>query len=118
MFFLFGTKLPLQLFLVGCTILQSGFVIYLLSHAVRDKQQPKRNLGHFTIPILSPFSSVVSLCPFLSPQGIDASRGMQVEQESSLIGTRTLTVLVVAVGVAGYFLIRTWLLDPGRKTCV
>ena len=44
--------------------------------------------------------------------------GMQVEQESSFIGTRTLTVLVVVVGVAGYFLIRTWLLDPRLKTRV
>ena len=58
---------------------------------------------------------------FLSPQGVeddDAPWGMQVEQESSLIGTRTLTVLVVVVGVAGYFLIRTWLLDPRLKTRV
>ncbi|KAF9788111.1 hypothetical protein BJ322DRAFT_1047067 [Thelephora terrestris] len=84
------------LFLVGCIILQSGFVIYLLSHSVRDKQQPRRSLGHFTIPILSPFSSVV-------------------EQETSLVGTRTLTTLVVVVGVAGFFLIRTWLLDPKFK---
>jgi hypothetical protein len=41
---------------------------------------------------------------------------MQVEQETSLIGTRMLTVLVLVVGVTGYFLIRTWLLDPNRKT--
>jgi hypothetical protein len=66
-------------------VLQSGFVIYLLSHAVRDKQ-PKRSLGHFTIPILSPFSSVVSLCGLSSSPGVDCA--LQVEQENSLIGTR------------------------------
>ena len=42
--------------------------------------------------------------------------GVQVEQESSVIGTRVLTVLVVVVGVAGYFLIRAWLLDARSKT--
>jgi len=98
-------------------MLQSGLVIYLLSHAVRDKKRPGWSLGHFTIPILSPFSSVVSLCAVLFSSSVDrASWGMQVEQESSLIGTRTLTVLVVVVGVTAYFLIRTWLLDPRCKT--
>ena len=42
--------------------------------------------------------------------------GMQVEQENSLIGTRILVVLVIVVGVAGYFLIRAWLLGHRRMT--
>jgi hypothetical protein len=55
-------------------MLQSGFVIYLLFHTVRGKQQQGRNLGHFTIPILSPFSSVVSLYEVSSSPGVDYMR--------------------------------------------
>ena len=41
--------------------------------------------------------------------------GTQVEQENSLIGTKVLVVLVVVVGIAGYFLVRAWLLGHHRR---
>jgi hypothetical protein len=75
------------------------------------KSRPFYNPDPFALQFRRKF-----LCKSCPDRVVLTARVVQVEQESSLIGTRTLTVSVVAVAIAGYFLIRTWLLDPRCKT--
>ncbi|KIM82881.1 hypothetical protein PILCRDRAFT_820182 [Piloderma croceum F 1598] len=70
--------------------------IYLLTS--RNRNEPsasRRSLPyHFTIPILSPFTSVV-------------------EHETSAIGTRSIAVLVMTLAVLVYFIFRRWMMRTG-----
>lgn len=61
-------------------------------YTLHQTQSPARKSGslHFTIPILSPFASVV-------------------EHESSVIGTKTLSLVVLTAAVLAYGCFRFWI---------
>ncbi|RDB30657.1 hypothetical protein Hypma_005782 [Hypsizygus marmoreus] len=60
-------------------------IMYLATHHTR--QTSARPASHFTIPILSPFTSVV-------------------EHETSVIGSKTITMVLVLLAAFAYFLMR------------
>lgn len=79
-------------------------VIYLATHythhslLLQQQQQQRHWLAglpsHFTIPILSPFTSVV-------------------EKETSVIGTRSITAMSLVAGLIAYLVFRHWLSSRG-----
>ncbi|KIP07766.1 hypothetical protein PHLGIDRAFT_408341 [Phlebiopsis gigantea 11061_1 CR5-6] len=74
-------------------------LLYML-HASHARPQQSRWLApmHFTIPVLSPFASVV-------------------EHESSVIGSRVIVVIVLVTAVVAYGCFRYWLSHrPSRQT--
>ncbi|KAJ6622784.1 hypothetical protein B0H10DRAFT_1944386 [Mycena sp. CBHHK59/15] len=68
-----------------------------LAHRATPAVPRTRGLGHFTIPILSPFTSV------------RAERHPQVEHETSVVGAKTLAVCALALAGLAYFVFRHWL---------
>ncbi|KAF4579574.1 hypothetical protein AB1N83_009057 [Pleurotus pulmonarius] len=82
------------LLLIGCVILLVSVVIYLaVSTHHRSSKQASSWLtlpSHFTIPILSPFTSVV-------------------EHESSALSSRTIAMLILSLACLLYFMFRLWL---------
>lgn len=65
------------------------FVTYMMYASM--KVSTSRNKGmHFTIPILSPFTSVV-------------------EHETGVIGTRAVTIFILVLGIVAYASIRRWM---------
>ncbi|KAF9492686.1 hypothetical protein BDN71DRAFT_1451163 [Pleurotus eryngii] len=79
--------------LIGCVILLVSVVIYLAvsTHRRSSKQASWLTLpSHFTIPILSPFTSVV-------------------EHETSMLSSRTIAMLVLSSACLLYFMFRLWL---------
>ncbi|KAI5827077.1 hypothetical protein K523DRAFT_247603 [Schizophyllum commune Tattone D] len=80
------------------TLLVGTFITLLMTLHVagRATQPPPPNKWlstHFTIPILSPFASVV-------------------EHEASIVGTKVLSVCVLVFGAVAYASIRYWLSRP------
>ncbi|KAF8508019.1 hypothetical protein BU17DRAFT_15781, partial [Hysterangium stoloniferum] len=70
-------------------------LIYLLMrHPPRPKEKPRfgwlSSPHHFTIPIFSPFTSVV-------------------ETEASFLGARSIMLLILVIGAVAYGLLRRWL---------
>jgi hypothetical protein len=74
-------------FLALCLAFFVGFVFY---HAIYSHSHPKSGAWHFTIPILSPFTSVV-------------------EHESSVIGSKTIAFGGSIMAMLAYFMFRYWL---------
>ncbi|KAF6756289.1 hypothetical protein DFP72DRAFT_282951 [Ephemerocybe angulata] len=69
-------------------------IIYLATHHTRHASKVQRHWlaglpSHFTIPILSPFTSVV-------------------EQETSVFGARTIAIITVVLGALAYMIFRHW----------
>jgi len=78
------------LVLLGSLLFFALLVVYLLTHPNYRNHPPPSHWSlpsHFTIPILSPFTSVT-------------------EHESSVVGTRLVTVFLVILAVLGYVLFR------------
>ncbi|KAL1748306.1 hypothetical protein HDZ31DRAFT_71708 [Schizophyllum fasciatum] len=80
------------------TLLVGTFITLLMTLHVagRASQPPPPNKWlstHFTIPILSPFASVV-------------------EHEASIVGTKVLSVCVLVFGAVAYATVRFWLSRP------
>jgi hypothetical protein len=101
--------------LAGVILVLILVIIYLATHLTRHASKAQRHWlslpSHFTIPILSPFTSVVSLRVYnlvvmmLSPS--------QVEQETSVFSTRVIGIITVVLGVLAYFIFRHWF-NSGR----
>ncbi|PPQ65356.1 hypothetical protein CVT26_000071 [Gymnopilus dilepis] len=97
----------LLIFLVGLIVLLIGVIIYLATHYARHSmhlqlKQHERwwsaiGASHFTIPILSPFTSVV-------------------EQETSVVGAKLLGTLAAVMACLGYFAFRHWLNKQSRSS--
>ncbi|KAF8198999.1 hypothetical protein BJ912DRAFT_685827 [Pholiota molesta] len=95
----------LLIFLLALIVLLVLLIIYLTTHYTRhsllmqSKQQERWwsaiGASHFTIPILSPFTSVV-------------------EQETSLVGTRLIATLAVIIACFSYFAFRHWLVNQTK----
>ncbi|KAH7912860.1 hypothetical protein BJ138DRAFT_1082811 [Hygrophoropsis aurantiaca] len=78
--------------LLGSVLLLFLAIVYiLLRHA---GQSPPRS-SHFTIPILSPFASVV-------------------EHETGVIGAKTVTIFVLVLGALAYGIFRHWMTQTRR----
>jgi len=81
--------------LLACLVFLFLLMIYILTSPKRYHcQSPSFQWSlpsHFTIPILSPFTSVV-------------------EQETSVIGTRSITAFVMISAALIYFVFRHWLM--------
>ncbi|KDQ32737.1 hypothetical protein PLEOSDRAFT_1098722 [Pleurotus ostreatus PC15] len=82
------------LLLIGCVVLLVSVVIYLAvstHHRISKQTSSWLTLpSHFTIPILSPFTSVV-------------------EHETSMLSSRTIAMLVLSLVCLLYFMFRLWL---------
>ncbi|KAG5635712.1 hypothetical protein H0H81_010337 [Sphagnurus paluster] len=65
-----------------------ALVIYLSTSHARSSAASRRPQSHFTIPILSPFTSVT-------------------EHEASVVGSKTIAMLLLMLTALGYFFIRT-----------
>ncbi|KAG2754375.1 hypothetical protein P692DRAFT_20827885 [Suillus brevipes Sb2] len=72
--------------LVACFMLLFLALIYIL---LRDSPKSK-SASHFTIPILSPFTSVV-------------------EHETGIISARLVSIFIVCLGILSYAIFRHWL---------
>ncbi|TFK21817.1 hypothetical protein FA15DRAFT_672188 [Coprinopsis marcescibilis] len=79
--------------LLGAIVVLVLVIIYLATQQVHVSQSQRQCLvgmpSHFTIPILSPFTSVV-------------------EKNSSVIGTRVLALVVIVAGLLAFFVFRHW----------
>ncbi|KAL0946258.1 hypothetical protein HGRIS_012513 [Hohenbuehelia grisea] len=84
----------LVLILLACVVALISGVIFLAAraqHRVEVKRPWWTSPSHFTIPILSPFTSVV-------------------EQETSVVGSRVIAVLIISIACVGYFsLLLLWI---------
>ncbi|KAK1223468.1 hypothetical protein PQX77_013657 [Marasmius sp. AFHP31] len=83
----------LILLLIGALILFSAalFFVYVTSAPSNPRHDPRsKSFAHFTIPILSPFASVV-------------------EHETSAIGTRTIAAVSTVLAILVYFMFRHWM---------
>ena len=84
-------------------------VIYLATHYTR--QNTVRGAwaflpSHFTIPILSPFTSVVSRSMFPQTTLSNSSATPQVEHETSVVGSKTITMICLALTGLAYLIFR------------
>ncbi|GLB45218.1 hypothetical protein LshimejAT787_2001230 [Lyophyllum shimeji] len=79
--------------LLGLVAVLLVLVIYLATHYTR--QSTARTPSHFTIPILSPFTSVV-------------------EHETSVVGSKTIALVLVVIAVLSYVFIRVVGLENHR----
>ncbi|TEB34296.1 hypothetical protein FA13DRAFT_1729807 [Coprinellus micaceus] len=88
----------LVMVLAGVILVLILVIIYLATHLTRHASKAQRHWlslpSHFTIPILSPFTSVV-------------------EQETSVFSTRVIGIITVVLGVLAYFIFRHWF-NSGR----
>ncbi|KAJ7905123.1 hypothetical protein B0H13DRAFT_2508843 [Mycena leptocephala] len=66
------------------------FALLHLAHKSAATARPRKVPAHFTIPILSPFTSVV-------------------EHETSVVGSKTLAIFALVLAGLAYFLFRHWL---------
>jgi hypothetical protein len=98
-----------QMTLLGVLLFLVLLIAYLLAQSYhRDSKRTSRwSLpSHFTIPILSPFTSVVrqdNLRLIENPLMF-----LQVEHETSVIGTWTIAVFLVVFAFLGYAIFRHW----------
>ncbi|KAF5375673.1 hypothetical protein D9615_009331 [Tricholomella constricta] len=76
----------LMVLLMGLVAVLVALVIYLATHYTRHSTT-RATPSHFTIPILSPFTSVV-------------------EHETSVIGSKTIAMVLLALSVLAYLFIR------------
>ncbi|KAF9480358.1 hypothetical protein BDN70DRAFT_931823 [Pholiota conissans] len=95
----------LLIFLLSLIALLVLLVIYLATHYTRHSLLMQSKLqvrwwsaigaSHFTIPILSPFTSVI-------------------EQETSVIGTRLIATVSAILACVSYFAFRHWLVNQAQ----
>ncbi|KAJ7618499.1 hypothetical protein FB45DRAFT_168579 [Roridomyces roridus] len=86
----------LVLALLATILLLVIALLNLAHHKAAAHQQQSKHPAHFTIPILSPFTSVV-------------------EHETSVNGAKTLTALALMCAVLAYFVFRHWLAIGARR---
>jgi uncharacterized membrane protein YidH (DUF202 family) len=77
-----------------------------LAHTESPATRGRKVPAHFTIPIFSPFTSVVRTILFLFSQLVFTTR--QVEHETSVIGSKTLAVFALILAGLAYFVFRHW----------
>ncbi|KAG7451539.1 uncharacterized protein BT62DRAFT_927248 [Guyanagaster necrorhizus] len=84
--------------LLGVIVFLAILIVYVshLNQRRVQRTQHWRLPAHFTIPILSPFTSVV-------------------EHEVSVIGTKTITFSITVIACFAYFVYRHWLVSRIRK---
>ena len=107
-----------QLFLIGVLMLFSAalFFVYVTSAPSNPRHDPRsRSLTHFTIPILSPFASVVRRGLSLAVRRTRALIDIQVEHETSTIGTRTIAAVSTVLATLIYFMFRHWMAQNARR---
>jgi len=99
-----------------------GVVIYLAAHftnhslSMQKAQRPwwsAISASHFTIPILSPFTSVVRFSSY-SPSEFRLLNLGQVEHETSVIGTRIIATGMAIFACLAYAIFRYWISAPSR----
>ncbi|KAF9238944.1 hypothetical protein BU15DRAFT_47193, partial [Melanogaster broomeanus] len=73
--------------IVACLVVLLGFIVYVVMIAPDYTGKRKPSPSHFTIPILSPFTSVV-------------------EHETGVFGTKAVTLFVLVIGVILYTVLR------------
>ncbi|KAL0571338.1 hypothetical protein V5O48_010620 [Marasmius crinis-equi] len=89
----------LILLLIGALMLFSAalFFVYVTSAPSNPRHDPRsRSFTHFTIPVLSPFASVV-------------------EHETSAIGARTIAAVSAVLATLVYFMFRHWIAQNARR---
>lgn len=110
-----------QFFTITCIMVLLAFIIYLLmTHSPASKQAASRWGAHFTIPILSPFTSVVSYLLF-PPATSVCHRGVglltssitQIEHEVSTFGTTALIGFAFVFACLAYAVFRYY---AGRRS--
>ncbi|KIJ63595.1 hypothetical protein HYDPIDRAFT_113068 [Hydnomerulius pinastri MD-312] len=77
-------------FIVAFLVVLLGVVVYVVMVAPDRTAKHKTPSSHFTIPILSPFTSVV-------------------EHETGVFGTKAVTIFILVIGVTLYAALRRWL---------
>jgi len=83
--------------LLACLVAFVSAVLYIASQNVHRASSTRLMLpSHFTIPILSPFTSVV-------------------EHETSIINTRLVAICLVMLSVLAYACFRYWLTQASRR---
>jgi hypothetical protein len=73
-------------------------------------ESPKtKAASHFTIPILSPFTSVVSVV-FVARYEVELMifQITKVEHETGIISATSVTILIVVMGILSYAIFRHW----------
>ncbi|KAJ7662108.1 hypothetical protein DFH06DRAFT_1471691 [Mycena polygramma] len=85
----------LVLLLLGILLLLV-FALLCIAHNAGSASHSRKAPGHFTIPILSPFTSVV-------------------EHETSVVGSKTLALFVLVFAGLAYFAFRHWLARRRRN---
>ena len=82
-------------------------VMYLATHYTRQSAT-KLLPYHFTIPISSPFTSVVRFprSLFFSSNHRDLVAIFQVEHETSVMGTKVVTMIVLVLAALAYLYIQ------------
>ncbi|KAF9267379.1 hypothetical protein L218DRAFT_1060923 [Marasmius fiardii PR-910] len=84
-------KLVLNLIGALCLFSAALFFVYVTNATGNPRHDPRnRSFTHFTIPILSPFASVV-------------------EHESSVIGTKTIAAISMILAILVYFMFQHWI---------
>ncbi|KAG7088377.1 hypothetical protein E1B28_012378 [Marasmius oreades] len=86
----------LILILTGALVLISAALLFVYVTSAPNNPRHdlrSRSLTHFTIPILSPFASVV-------------------ENESSVVGTKTIAAVSVILATLVYLMFRYWIAQP------
>ncbi|TFK99230.1 hypothetical protein BDV98DRAFT_606113 [Pterulicium gracile] len=86
----------LEIFICVFAFLSLFLGAILAYHTIHSQNVRKSKAWHFTIPILSPFTSVV-------------------EEESSVIGSKTMAVWGCIAAVLVYFMFRFWIQSPTRS---
>ncbi|KAJ6511467.1 hypothetical protein C8R47DRAFT_1095172 [Mycena vitilis] len=84
-----------QLLLLGILLLLV-FALLRIAHSAGAASPSRKTPGHFTIPILSPFTSVV-------------------EHETSVVGSKTLALFALVFAGLAYFVFRHWLARHRRN---
>ncbi|KAF9010258.1 hypothetical protein BDQ17DRAFT_1347843 [Cyathus striatus] len=88
----------LVIILIGSIVSLVALIIYLAAHYTQETNSRRSRWSlplHFTIPILSPFTSVV-------------------EHETSMFGTKMLSVMVITFACFAYFAFKHWLSRTSR----
>jgi len=93
----------------SCIAILTGLLVYFASHSCSKPPASGWGLAsHFTIPILSPFTSVVS-CVSLGIYLTLNHPLHQVEHETSVMGTKVVIATVMVLAGLAYALVRYWL---------
>lgn len=100
-----------QLLLLSWLIALLAVISYLLLRGSSATGSKRPSALHFTIPILSPFTSVVSGPSSYLHAGVHS---VQVEHETSAINSRTVAIVAVVAAALAYGCFRYWLRSPKR----